>query len=262
MTQMQRPITLLVGYYNDPSPQRMAEFVECLKRNITNENISAIHVFDETHDQDAARSVPVLQHTKVVVVPHGSRMRFADYLGYANAYLSGNIVVVANTDIYFDETLALLVDYPLVGQLLALTRWDVQADGSIRFLDHDWSQDAWVFVPPVPEFPSDWFLGLQGSDGRLAYEATKAGLIVLNPSLSIRVHHLHLSKVWRYNPSERLPGGYLKVPITDAAGNRIAPPRTLRSDFVVLVSVATGLALGTYASMRALEWALGQRTRA
>jgi len=195
---------LLVGLYRERAPARWAELVDCLGRNLENERIGAVHVFLED-DLDPA-SHPALAHPKARLVRHGRRVTFADLFGYARSELRGRRVIVANNDIFFDHTLARLDDDVLEGKLLCLSRWDVQKDGSARYFEHPWSQDAWIFQAPVPDFPADWHLGLPGCENRLAHEAAQAGLALSNPSRSLRAHHLHLSQVRHYVERQRLPG--------------------------------------------------------
>src|SRR5205814_1982921 len=121
--------------------------------------------------------------------------------------------IVANADIFFDESLARLEGYDLTGKLLCVSRWDVQPDGSVKFFAQSDSQDAWIFRTPIPEFPSDFQLGVPACDNRLAWEAERAGLKVINPAPSIRAGHLHLSQVRRYSERQRLAGPVKCVPV-------------------------------------------------
>jgi hypothetical protein len=199
---------LLVGHYREPSPARAAELEECLRRNCENPLLAEVHVLVE----DGA--APALHHPKLRLVPHGRRLSFRDAFAYAGERLRGQRVVLANTDIYFDRSLARLEGYPLTERLLCLSRWDVQPDGASSYFDFAHSQDAWIFEAPLRPFSCDWHLGIPGCDNRLTYEAERAGLEVLNPSRSIRAHHLHLSNVRHYTERQRLPGPVRAVPGT------------------------------------------------
>jgi hypothetical protein len=207
---------VLVGLYNDPSAERLAELAECLRRNLENPHVEAVHVFLEFGgDPEGARAAHAsLRHPKAVLVPHGRRVTFRELFAYANECLRGRRVAIANSDIYFDRTLARLAGEGLGGRLLCLSRWDVQPDGSSVFFDNPHSQDAWVFEAPIRPFACDWHLGLPGCDNRLTFEAARAGLDVSNPSRTVRAHHLHTSNVRRYTERQRLPGPVLAVPGT------------------------------------------------
>src|SRR5207248_1670053 len=149
---------------------------------------------------------PVFANPKVRTVAHGRRVTFRDLFAHANAHFTNRRVIVANADVYFDDTLALLDRFDLAGHFLCLSRWDAGADGTSHHFDRADSQDAWIFEAPLREFECDFHLGLPGCDNRLAYEAGRAGLLVLNPSRSVRAHHLHRTQVRRYNPAQPVPG--------------------------------------------------------
>jgi hypothetical protein len=195
---------LLTGLYDEPSQSRRAELRECLRRNAENEFIDQVIVFNEdSHEPelDAELSLP-----KIQLVQHGRRLAFRDLFEFANQQPGGSRFIIANADIFFDDTLARLNGYSLKGRLLCLSRWDVQPDGSARFFEHPSSQDAWIFETPIPPFNCNFHLGLLGCDNRLAWEADNAGLEVSNPGRTVRANHLHLSKIRSYTEQQRLLG--------------------------------------------------------
>jgi FkbM family methyltransferase len=196
---------LLTGFYHDPDPHRRGELLECIKRNLANDSIDEVRVFIEDATAPETISDAVGQH-KLTLIQLGRRMTFRFLFDYANENLNGQTVLVVNADIYFDETLGRLNGYDLDGKLLCLSRWDVQADGSLNFFEHSHSQDAWIFKAPIAPIDCDFYLGKPACDNRLAWEAEHAGLQVINPSRSIRACHLHVTQVRRYTESERLPG--------------------------------------------------------
>jgi hypothetical protein len=159
-----------------------------------------------------ASAHPILADPKVHLVAHGRRCTYEDLFGYANERFAGCPVVVANADIYFDETLGRLRDYDLGGRLLCLSRWNVEADGSAWCFEFAASQDAWIFEAPLPSLSCAFHLGVPGCDNRLAWEAMQAGLEVTNPARSIHAFHLHLSGVHRYSDGERIHGETEAVP--------------------------------------------------
>ena len=207
-------MNLLVGFYEDSDRARTYEFLECLRRNSTNAFIDSITVFIEdaaSPEQlrcDLKAPAPVELH----FVPYRHRLRFDQLFDYANQRFPGSGVIIANADIWFDETLAALDDEPLGGKMLCLSRWDEDTAGALHHFDRPDSQDAWVFEPPVPKIAAEFFLGTPGCDNRLAYEAERAGLLVYNPSRSLRARHLHNSGVRRYGQQDRVFGPTRFVP--------------------------------------------------
>jgi hypothetical protein len=224
-------MTLLVGFYDDAIPTRTEEFIECLRRNAANAHIDSITIFIEDHlsPSDAQTRFPELKHPKIQLAAHGRRLTCTHLFEYANRHLAGAGVIIANADIFFDETLALVETEDLTGQMLCLSRWDEAADGAPQHFDRPDSQDAWIFEPPLPRIAGDFCMGKPGCDNRLAYEAARAGLIVSNPSRSLRARHLHNSGVRRYTERDRLNGPVRMVPTTFLQAPK--PPRSPPNGF-------------------------------
>lgn len=216
---------LLTGFYEDADTRRRNEVLECLRRNLENDWLDEIHLFveDSLEIDKLVAAYPSLAAAKIRLIAQGRRVMYRELFAHANASLPGQCVIIANADIFFDHTLATLNGYDLSDKLLCLSRWDVQPDGSARFFDYPASQDAWIFQATIRNFPCDFHLGVLGCDNRLAWEAEHAGLILSNPSRSLRVYHLHLSGVRRYSECERLSGPTRAVPACFLNTPRCAP---------------------------------------
>jgi hypothetical protein len=158
---------------------------------------------------------------------------YSDLFAYANDTLAGCTVIIANADIFFDDSLALIDNISLSGRMLCLCRWDENSDGLPAHFDRPDSQDAWIFEAPLPRIEAEFHLGVPGCDSRLAFEASKAGLTVSNPSRSVRARHLHRSTIRRYTESDRLRGPLRFVPCSflDSAPVRQAFERPSELDF-------------------------------
>lgn len=143
------------------------------------------------------------------------RWTFSDFFRLAAERYAGEICAIANSDIAFDDSIALAGPLAEQGVLVALSRWDDPAAPSMEgrvagdhwhFFSH--SQDVWVFkAGGLPAFPADIQLGIPQCESRLAYEAAAAGIVVVNPALSIRSFHHHASAVrsWRRKDGYRGP---------------------------------------------------------
>jgi hypothetical protein len=226
---------LLTGFYNDASQERTGEFLECVWRNADNVYVEMIIVFleDQLSSLDAQVRFPALAHPKVELIEYGRRLTYAQLFEYANHHLAGAGVIIANGDIFFDETLGLLETQSLTGKLFCLSRWDESPDGTSRHYDQPCSQDAWIFEPPLPRIDADFSLGSPGCDNRVAFEAERAGLAVSNPSRSVRARHLHHSGIHRYTQKDRIPGPIRLVPASflEVPLERTKPPRPRPEDF-------------------------------
>jgi len=188
-------INLIVQYYRGTNPDRQAEIDFCLSANLQNRFIDQLHLLTE-EEMDLA-AFPA--QGKIVQTVIGERLTFEHVFRYANSLNGNNVWIASNADIYFDETVQYLYDASLDKFVFALTRHDVQKEGTIRPVHEDFAhgcQDAWVFKAPVNtgQMFAKFNMGVSGCDGRIAYEFIKAGYKVINPSLRIIAYHLDLTR--------------------------------------------------------------------
>ena len=179
--------------YQSPNADRQAELDRCREIN------GGLKTFTEVTLVDGA----------------AKRWTFADFFRLVAERHPGEICVLANSDIAFDDSIALALPLAEQGMFVALSRWDDAAAPSMegRVAGEQWhffshSQDVWVFrAGGLPAFNADFQLGIPQCESRLAYEAAAAGLIVVNPALSIRCSHHHRSAVrsWRRKDGYRGP---------------------------------------------------------
>lgn len=145
------------------------------------------------------------------------RCTFADLFELAVRRFPGHSVVIANSDIAFDDSITAVSGVLAPGKLVALTRWDDTAAPSMegRVDDRCWrlysqSQDAWIFLAgTLPAFRSDFQLGVPRCENRLAYEAAAAGVVVVDPALSIRTMHHHATNVRSWKRGDAYGGPLL-----------------------------------------------------
>jgi hypothetical protein len=191
--------TLITSWYHEPDTGRRAELLYCLTRNLEHPLIKQVWLLVEGEPD-------IPYHPKIRVRQVGHRALFKDLIKLGNE-LQG-IVILANTDIYFDETLA-LAQFIKPNDCYALTRWDVNA--RLRFYAKKCSQDALIFRPKLKCIEGNYSPGKPGCDNRLAWELTEAGIRVTNPSKTIKAYHLHLTNLRRYSRHETVPGPYLTI---------------------------------------------------
>lgn len=173
-------MTLLIQPATSPNPKRQAEYSRCLRENPR-------------------------WFASTVILPPEPRMTFRQMFLAANRI--AGVVVVANADILFNETIR-LGEQVKEREVFALSRWD-----GGKVFDEPYSQDVWIVRTPVPEIPADFTMGMPGCDSRLAQIFHELGYVVRNPALSIRCDHIHDSGVHSYTKGMQLPGRYRPVPI-------------------------------------------------
>lgn len=187
---------LLTTYYEENNPIRKQELDFCLMKNATSGLFKRIFIL---RDSEVPVPMEVLSQriTQIIGFNKNRRPTYADMFSTINgeSITDNTLSVVANTDIYFDDTLLLAGAVDLANTCFALSRWDIKQDGS-DLAHHDlWdSQDAWIFQGPVKAAVSANFgLGIPGCDNRIAHELQLAGYDVCNPSKTIKAYHIHTS---------------------------------------------------------------------
>lgn len=160
----------------------------------------------------------VAAFSDVVEIEGGTRRQtFADLFAVAIERCAGKPVAIANSDIAFDESIGDVLKVLVPGMLVALTRWDDGTAPSMegRIDPHAWrlysqSQDTWIFIAgSLPDFRSDFQLGVPRCENRLAYEAAAAGVVVVDPALSVRSMHHHATNVRSWKPGDYYRGPLL-----------------------------------------------------
>lgn len=181
-----RDFVLYTPFYHSLNEERNAENLYCLRKNLEHPDIAKIYLLNEESE------LP-FEHEKLVQISIPKRPSFAYIFDIISKQDTGSsIKILANTDIYFDETLAKAKDIR-EGEIYALTRWDEQADGTKKFFLKYHSQDAWIFKGNIERTIGDYPMGQPGCDNRLVYEFKRCGYEVKNPSFSIHITHVHAS---------------------------------------------------------------------
>ena len=224
-------MNLFINLYKCKNDHRQQEILECLEKNICNPFID-VYVLNEGFDLPATVNQKFIDH----------RPTYNDLFEYANQV--GGIKIIANNDIYFDESIK-KADRILDGECYALTRYNM--DGKF---ETDWggSQDVWIFKDPI-KVKGDFHLGILGCDNRIAYEIDKAGYFVTNPAKTIKTHHNHSSDYRTYSQTEKIKPPYKIIPITKQYKKRKVLHFALGDD-----QTAMEKALKTFGEYRQLDW--------
>src|SRR5271157_3256838 len=136
-------INLIVQYYRCDNEGRQEEIDVCLSNNLSNEFISFIHLLTEQFIDFSLFP----HHEKIKQTVVGGRLTFEMAFQHANQHHKNQIWLLSNADIYFDGSLVCLSDARLDDVVFALTRHDVQQDGTSKIVDPAFShgcQDAWI----------------------------------------------------------------------------------------------------------------------
>lgn len=199
---------LYINYYRDLNLNRQQELDSALAFNIKNCEIDKIVILGQDKNPDLECNPKIIWHEFDASQRPYNRPTFADYFSVVNRHVgsSEDISIVANADIYFDASLALIKSMDIYGVCLALSRWDKGPDGSFSQHAGDHSQDTWIFQGKIRQLSfADFPMGTWACDNRLAWELWNADYRVINPCVDIRSYHLHSSNI-------RSPSGTIDAP--------------------------------------------------
>lgn len=167
----------------------------CLERNIACRALDSVCVLAEPSAVELPSSPKLIRRSIATRPQYDSFFRWI-----ADSAAPDDVSIIANPDIYFDESIGVLhMCPPPAGTVYALSRWDITAEGEAVLYDHNDSQDVWVVRGRADRVTADFPMGVPRCDNRIAMEFELAGYRVLNPSFSIRSFHLHAGKRSAYD---------------------------------------------------------------
>ena len=179
--------------------ERCKEFIQCLDKNIAHDRIKKIVVFyDAGNENKSDAFLNKIKSKDIDIVYKKGRLTYKEAFTYANERFPFSDIIVANADIYFNETLNKLDTVDLNQNFLCLTRWNMQKNGKLKIFyqphGSHYSQDAWIFKTPLKiNFRCSFKMGLKHCDSSLNYHLKNSQLNISNPCLDIQACHLHIS---------------------------------------------------------------------
>jgi lipopolysaccharide biosynthesis glycosyltransferase len=187
---------LLIDYYKNPRPERAEELDFCFLENINSKEFDYIHVFQES--PLPIKDIP----SNVIVNQVQGRSTYQYYFDYAKKNIpQDDIIVLSNSDIFFDESISKVKEIDLSDKVLALTRfcpyqghWLNEEGYIIPYDIHHRSQDVWIWKNPLNIDTANFNTGVLGCDNKIAFELHKVGYQVWNPSFSIICYHKHAER--------------------------------------------------------------------
>lgn len=193
------PICLFTPYFRARTEERQQELDECLQRNADCEEIDRIFLLvDDGH-------VPPVSSAKIEILPCSSRPTYRQWLELTAQQPPEAISILANTDIYFDETLGRLQHaFREPETFMALSRYDRVQGKLVPHEAPHWSQDTWAVRAGSPLLPSlmrllEVPLGVPRCDNKVAYLFAIHGWKLVNPIQFVHSVHLHQTQQRNYD---------------------------------------------------------------
>ena len=187
---------------------RQAEIDACLVLNLKNPPLDEVHVLTERWTEFDFVPLEVRQHLHQVVV--GRRLTYQMAIDYYNHTIPDSICILANADIFTDESLVILEHADFKTNIMALNRYEYNHDTKrslMNGLEYNfnfpmlfpnwgpsiWTQDAWIWKSPHLRIDAahsvDIPLGTTGCDNHFAHALKETGFLVYNPSFLVSINH-------------------------------------------------------------------------
>jgi hypothetical protein len=200
----------IVTTFNDVSviaPERSNEIRVAIEKNASLDCVDAIHILVDNIQESTIEWMS--KFSKLSYSTSQSRPTYKILFDIANEKFPNSMVLVLNSDVYFDDTLSHLASESWERKFFCITRkyfdpglsiWRLQGDGL------GGSYDAWGFQTPV-EIPDcdSVVVGINGCDSLISGLAHRSGLDCVNPCKTIALYHHHFAG----DPTrqDRLDGG-------------------------------------------------------
>jgi hypothetical protein len=183
-----------------------------------NVNIDTIYLLNEKIYNNDYRDT-LLNHSKVVHVHMRDRLTFKYVMEYVRKCAIKGYIIIANADIFFDETLynirysELCTAYK---KMITQLRFEYNGDCATSpiFGPRVDSQDTWMFhtnefITEDQETVFNFELGTPGCDNKMIYLLKILGFTVINDPMKIKTYHNHKSPLRNYPESLKMPYGYI-----------------------------------------------------
>lgn len=197
---MNKDISLFLPYYTPKDQDRAAEINFCLQKNCENSHIRKIFLL-----KDDVPPCPIVNE-KIDVIQIRQRPTYGDWLRLAIERCPDNVAILANSDIYFDDTILHIAKLfsEHSRSFAAISRYDKIGENIAPHPNPHWSQDTWAVVPSEIEYSvvrsADLIpLGKPRCDNKIAYLFAINGYKIFNPVSEVKTIHVHESGLRYYD---------------------------------------------------------------
>lgn len=217
-------IILITQFYIDKDNKRQKEILETLKYNVNNKNIDKILLFNEKIYNKNEMNLTDNDLNKITQINIGKRLKFDDIFNYIEDNKIKGYIIIANSDIFFDDNLFILYKTNLINEkkIFSLLRFEHNKRGNHIFGPRGDSQDTWIFhsnynIKKEQSKIFNFELGIPGCDNHIIYLFMILGYKVYNEPYLIKTYHNHETQKRNYNNStKRITKPWIRlIPVTE-----------------------------------------------
>ena len=216
-------INLFQQFFIHPNPERNKEIQYCLAMNVMNPLINYIYLLTEyeTDYTPYTREQLGIESEKIIQIPISHRMKYRDVFHLVEGMNCAGYVIIANADIFFDETLQQVLHSNMNEQPLVACQLRYEYDGHMAntriFGPRPDSQDAWIYhsswnsILYNYKHAFDFQLGQAGCDNHLSYLFKICGFELINDPEKVHILHYHKTQIRDYDPKQVIKPPYLLI---------------------------------------------------
>jgi hypothetical protein len=216
-------INLVQQFFIHSNPERHKEIQYCLAMNVLNPNINYIYLLTEYEKEYTPYTAEQLGITseKIIQIPLPHRLKYSDVFHLVENINCAGYVIIANADIFFDETLQQVLQSNMNEQPLVACQLRYEYDGHMAntkiFGPRADSQDAWIYHSSWNsrlyhnKKVFDFQLGQAGCDNHLSYLFKICGFELINDPEKVHVFHYHKTQIRDYNQKDAIKPPYLFI---------------------------------------------------
>jgi hypothetical protein len=213
-------INLFIQFFIHPNKERLNEIKTCLTLNVMNPFINNIILLNETETIYTDEELGCCSK-KIVQLPLGKRMMYSDIISYVDRLNIEGYIIIANSDIFFDETIENILKSDMNIKPILMTQLRYEYDGTPTgikvFGPRPDSQDTWIYHkkwnPMLNKYIKafNFQLGKPGCDNHITYLFKICGFSLVNDPELVHTLHYHKTQIRNYTKAETIKPPYIYI---------------------------------------------------
>lgn len=217
------PIYVVTQFYIPSEEKRYREIQYCLQKNVENPLVECIYLINERTYTPKEMGLDETTAKRVKqIVNQGERMTYKHAFSLVEQEKLKGYIIISNSDIFFDETLASLYNTNLSYSASFYTQLRHEFNGTQElstcslFGPRSDSQDVWIYhtnFQPSSKMKEMFHfqLGKAGCDNSFIYRVILNGYLVYNEPIKIKCYHYHTTPYRTYTIHDRIRPPYIRV---------------------------------------------------
>ena len=204
-------IYIFQQFYTPNDNNRKKEINQCLKKNIKLKLVTKVVLLNEKHYTREEMDLTEVEFKNIEQIIIGKRLKYNIFFEIARKF--SGYCLLANSDIYFDESLVNIFKTPLYYERSCFAQLRIEHNKKL-FGPRSDSQDAWLFHSKHLNLNTQhcsFELGMPGCDNKITLILAMNNFKLYNEPFRIKINHLHTSNIRGYSGKDIIAGPYLMI---------------------------------------------------